>query len=886
MRNRFSQIVRVLLVGVACIAADARAGTMTPVHLLCDFRTDPMGVDSTNPKLDWILQTNDAASRDLTQSAYQIVVASSPELLGQDRGDLWDSGKAISNQTNQISYLGKPLQSDEVAWWKVRVWDGKDAASDWSAPAQWTMGVLNPADWQAKWITAPTSIKGNDNSTSLLRGEFSSKSGLKRATVNICGLGQYEMRLNGRNVTADLLTPGWTEYNKTCLYDTYDVTSLIHEGSNAVGILLGNGMYRVAKGGRYAKFERNIGPLQVIARIRLEYADGSVTIVGTDEHWHAGVSPMTFSSVYGGEDWDARLEQMGWDKSGFDESKWSAADASGGLGGELKGVSRSAPPIRAFEVHSPVSQRTIKPNVTVYDLGQEASHMTRFTVHGPPGSMIRVTPDELVMPDGSLFRNNYNGKAWSQYTLAGKGEETYASKFYYCGDRYLQVECIPAVGGSEVPVVDSIEGVVVHSSVAPAGEFSCSNDLFNRIYTMIHWAEVSNMMSVISDCPHRERFGWLEQDHLHGPSLYYNFDMRPLANKVIADMADCQLADGLIPTSVPEYPVFPPKWRDSIEWGSSGVLMPWQEYEATGDLEVLRRNYPMMKRHVDHLTSQAKNEIAAKGIGDWSGKRAIVDKTPELISTAIYYQDVEALAKSAQLLGNAQESAAEELLATRIHDAFNATFFNPETNQYGSGSQASNSFALDLGLVEPAHRDAVLDNLVADLKNGKYAMTVGEIGLPYMLRALASGGRSDVIYLINNQTDNPGYGYQLKMGATALCETWDANRDNSQIQLMLGDIVEWFFHDLAGIQPDPQKPGYSHIIIHPTIVGDLTHVKADYDSVRGEIISEWKRDGQHLTMHVILPPNTTATITLPGIIGSSAVKEVGSGDYTFETLLP
>jgi hypothetical protein len=867
-----------------------------------------MGIDSKNPRLDWILQSSDPASRGLTQTAYQILVASSAELLGKGQGDLWNSGKVISDQTNQISHFGKPLQSDEVAWWKVRVWDGKDAASDWSAPARWAMGVLNPGDWQAKWITSPARLKGNANSTTLLRGEFQARPGIKRATVNICGLGQYEMNLNGSNVTADLLTPGWTEYNKTCLYDTYDVTPLIHEGSNAVGILLGNGMYRVAKGGRYAKFEQNVGPLQVIARIRLEYADGSVTIVGTDEHWHTGVSPMIFSSVYGGEDWDARLVQKGWDKSGFDESKWPVVETTTGPGGELRGISRSAPPIRALEIHAPVSQKTIKPDVTVYDLGQEASHMTRFTVHGPAGSMIRVTPDELVMPDGSLFRNNYNGKAWSQYTLAGTGQETYTSKFYYCGDRYLQVECIPAADGGEVPTVDSIEGVVVHSSVSPAGDFSCSNDLFNRIYTMIHWAEVSNMMSVISDCPHRERLGWLEQDHLHGPSLYYNFDMRPLASKVIADMADCQLADGLIPTSVPEYPVFPPKWRDSIEWGSSGVLMPWQEYQATGDLEVLRRNYPMMKRYVDHLTSQAKNEIAAKGIGDWSGKRAIVDKTPELISTAIYYQDVETLAKSAKLLEDSKETAAEELLAAKIRDAFNAAFFHPETNQYGSGSQASNSFALDLGLVEPAHRAAVLANLVADLKNGKYAMTVGEIGLPYMLRALASGGRSDVIYLINNQTENPGYGYQLKMGATALCETWDANRDNSQIQLMLGDIVEWFFHDLAGIQLDPAKPGYSHVLIRPTIVGDLTEVKGSYASVRGRIVSEWKRDDEHFALHVSIPPNMTATVCIPALHGESVTEggkpatrvagvtflqmngsyaeyEVGSGDYTFGAAL-
>jgi hypothetical protein len=335
--------------------------------------------------------------------------------------------------------------------------------------------------------------------------------------------------------------------------------------------------------------------------------------------------------------------------------------------------------------------------------------------------------------------------------------------------------------------------------------------------------------------------------------------------------------------------------------------MPWQEYQATGDLEALRRNYPMMKRYVEHITSMAKGVIAARGIGDWSGKAAIIDKSPELISTAFYYEDARVLAKSAKLLGNDAEAATEQVLTDTIRETFIAAFFHPDTNQYGTGSQAANSFALDLGLVQPANRAAVLDNLLSDLKSRKYAMTVGEIGLPYLLRALASAGRSDVIYAINNQTDNPGYGYQLKMGATALCETWDANHDNCQIQLMLGDIVDWFFHDLAGIQSDPDRLGYSHIIIHPTPVGDLTEVKASYDSVRGTIVSEWKRDREHVTLHLIIPPNTTATVNVPAssresvteggkpaaegasvkflqMSGSCAQYEIGSGDYTFGAL--
>ncbi len=893
--NRCFLVVAVLTAGTSI----ARADTLTPADLLCDFRTHPLGIDSSSPQLNWVVQSADPTAHGLGQSAYQILAASSPELLAKDQGDLWDSGKVSATTTKDVHYAGKPLHSDQTVWWKLHIWDNQDQPSAWSAPAQWTMGVLNPGDWQAQWITAPASMSGDGNSTFLLRSEFPAKSPIKHATLNICGLGQYEASLNGTKITSDVLTPGWTKYNKTCFYDTYDITPLIHQGPNAIGVLLGNGMYRVAKG-RYTKFQGSFGPLQAIARIRMEYDDGSVAIVGTDDHWHAGVSPMTFSSVYGGEDWDARLEQKGWDAPAFDESKWLPATISSGPGGTLRGVSRAAPAIRAFEIHKPVAHHETKPNVTIYDLGQESAHMTRFTAHGPAGSVIRITPSELLKPDGTLFANNYNGKAWSQYTLAGTGPETYTSKFYYMGDRYLQVTCTPPTEGGDAPQIDSIEGLSVHSSITTAGEFSCSNDLFNRIYAMIHSAELTNMMSVITDCPHRERLGWLEQDHLHGPSFWYTYDMRPLVTKVIGDMADCQLDNGLIPTSVPEYPVFPAKWRDAIEWGSTGVLMPWHQYQFTGDLGPLRHDYPMMKRYVDHLTTQAKDGIATSGLGDWSGKHSSTDTPLQLISTALYYEDTMALAHAAVLLENPTDAAVYEKQADTIRTAFKS-FYHADTHQFGTGSQGGNAMALALDLVEPGDRAAVVANIIADIEKHKYAMMVGEICLPYLQRALASAGRSDVLYGMNNQTDVPGFGYQLKMGATALCETWDAGRDNSQSQFMLGHITEWFYHDLVGIQLDPQSPGFVHFVIHPAIVGDLTAVKGHYHSVRGEIVSEWKRDGQRFTLHTVIPLGTTATLKLPAtekpaadipglkfveLTGGIAVYEAASGDYTVETTLP
>jgi alpha-L-rhamnosidase len=892
--------------GTQAASNSKAAGKVVPVQLRCDYAENPLGVDSSPPRLFWKLESNERAQ---LQTSYQILVASSAGALAQDKGDLWDSGRVRSDATLQIPYAGKALKSSQQVWWKVRVWDKSLEVSAWSQAAFWTMGLLSETDWQAKWIAAPTNWE-----TLLLRREFSVKAGLRRALIHVCGLGQYELTLNGLKVGQDLLAPGWSKYDKTCLYDTHDITAQLHAGQNAAGLFLGNGMYNV-KPGRYTKFTGTFGPLQAIAHLRLEYADGSTDMIGTDEQWRAAPGPITFSSVYGGEDYDARLHRPGWDNAGFDSTAWRSAQIAPGPGGKLAGLSCAAPPLRAFEILKPVQLRSIGAGTAVCDLGQNAPIMVRLKVKGPAGSSVRILPAELVRPDGAVERGSTGDKpAWWQYTLSGDGDESWSAKFFYHGCRYLQVERIPAEGSSELPMVESIEGIVVHSASAPAGQFACSNDLFNRIHTLIRWAQRANIVSVLTDCPHRERLGWLEQYHLNGPSLRYEFDLAQVFTKGMNDMADSQLADGLVPDIAPEYTVFGGGFRDSPEWGSAFVLVPWQQFQFTGDLELLRRYYDGMKRYVAYLGTKARLNIVSYGLGDWydlgPGPPGQAQLTPNaLTATAFYYDDTWILARTAAMLGRKVEAKQFTAQADEIRGAFNREFFNPTKGRYATGSQCANAMPLVMGLVEATNRAAVLAAIVTDVRQHGNAITAGDVGYRYLLRALAEGGRSDVIFDMNNQSDKPGYGYQLKMGATSLTEAWDANRSSSQNHFMLGQIMEWFYADLAGIATDPSAPGFKKIVIHPAIVGDLVWVKGQYDSVRGLISSEWKREAGRLTLAVTIPPNTTAAVFLPaasaddvredGVAAAkapgvrfarmengSAVFEIVSGKYQFTVSAP
>jgi alpha-L-rhamnosidase len=901
---------RILVLVVTWLAAfSGRA--MTVENLKCENRANPLGVDSAKPVLSWTLQ---AAARGQSQSAYQILAASSEENLADGKDDLWDSRKISSGETIQIAYAGKQLASARQVFWKVRAWDQSGKVSGWSKTATWTMGVLQNSDWHAQWIGgADTNIP-----SLLLRHEFSVKPGLKRALVNICGLGQYELTLNGKKIGDDFLSPGWTKYDKTCLYDTFDITKNLQRGLNAAGIELAAGMYNVLK----TRFRPpgwapySFGPQKVIAQIRLEYADGSVEFAGTDENWKTSAGPITSSSIYSGEDFDARRVQKNWNKINFDDSKWPSAQIENGPGGELRGLSCAAPPIKLFEIHRPVSARVVTNGDVIYDLGQNAAHIPQISVTGPAGSRVRIIPSELGdgMVNGGSMGEQPRSAIWCNFTKATDGVETWSPKFFYIGCRYLEVKTFPAAGETRLPAVKSIAGIVVQSSSEPVGEFECSNTLFNRIRNLIRWAQRSNMMSLMTDCPQREKRGWLEEDHLNGPALRYEFDLAQLFTKTLNDISDSQLANGLVPTTAPEYAIFGAKkytdnfrgqFGDSPEWGGSFILVPWQQYEFDGDLNLFRVHYDAMKNYLNYLGGRASDSIVNYGLGDWYdiGPKhpGVAQLTPiALTATAYYFQDAKILARVARLLGKDDDAKQFSGLAETIRAAFNQKFYDPTNRFYATGSQTADSIALVTGLCEPANRDAVLNAIVADVRKRGNALTAGDVGYRYLLRALADGGRSDVIFDINDQSDKPGYGMQLKKGATSLTEAWDAGRDSSQNHFMLGQIQEWFYHDLAGIQNAPDSAGFKEIVINPQPVGDVTWVRAGYKSIRGKITSDWRRDGNNFILKISIPVNTTATVLLPAKAGARvktdcpaadflrqegdrAVFAVGSGNYKFES---
>ena len=876
------QIAGLLLGAVLAVGAAPRAATSpaAAVDLKCEYAVDPLGVDVPAPRLFWRIAGQE---RGLRQTAWQVWVASSRERLAQNGGELWDSGRVASAETTGIPYSGKPLS--QQVFWKVRSWDQDGQVSDWSAPAVWTMGLLARTDWKGAWIMA-----SNDAETQLLRRAFTVKPGLRRAVVHVCGLGQYELTLNGVRVGDDRFAPGWTNFNKTILYQTYDVTPGLHEGANAAGLFLGNGMYRVVRPpGRFAKFTGAFGPLCAILHLWLEYADGTVAFVGTDGNWRAHPGPETFAGIYGGEDRDARLVPAGWDRPGFDDQAWAPAVPAPGLPGTLRGLTGANEPVRASETRMPVAVRPFPDGTAVYDFGQNAAFVPRLRFSGPAGATLRLTPAEVVKADGTIDRETmgkaHRGSSWWQDTLGDDGGETWYPELYYVGSRYLKAEWLAANGtaasaGSTAPLpkIDSLEAVVVRAAVAPVGQFACSDERLNRIRELVRRAQAANLFSLVTDCPHREKLGWIEQLHLNGPSVRYEWDATRTFAKAERDMAEAQVTapgtpeHGLVPNIAPEYVTFAGAFRSAAEWGAAFIAVPWQQYLFTGDPALFRAHFPAMQDYFAFLETRAKDGILADGLGDWydwtpeKGNRAGLTP-PEFTATAFFQQDAALLARIAGVLGRTPEAQRYAARAEEIRTAFNRRFFHADTGSYATGSQCANALALALDLPEPADRPRVLAALVRDVETRGYA-TTGGVGFRYLLRALADAGRSDLILRLVTQDENPGYGWQLAHGATTLTEAWDASREASQDHFMLGQVIEWLYADLAGIAPDPEKPGFANLIVRPQPIGDLTWTEAGYDSIRGPVKVRWERDGQRLRLHVSIPANTTATVFVPARAGS------------------
>ena len=877
-------------------ASKLQKGTLFAENLTCEYRINPLGINVTQPRLGWYLSTNNLELRDQKQSAYHILVASNTEKLDQNQGDLWDSEKTESIQQHQIKYQGKSLTSGERIYWKVRIWDQEGNVSDWSEPAFWEAGLLKQEDWgRARWIAlevlkdSQQIVPGLHHSMEkglprdklpIFRKEFNVSRSLERATLFISGLGQYEALLNATKVGDFFLDPGWTNYRKTCLYTSYDVTDMLKQGPNVLSIMLGNGMFFIP-GERYSKHVIAFGYPQMILKLILRSANGQTEEIVSDTSFKVTEGPVVFTSIFGGEDYDARKVPVGWLRPGFDDSNWQNALAVKGPGGFLR--AQSAPPLKIMETFKPI--RMIQPvqGIWVYDMGQNASGIPEITVTGQSGSTVKIVPGELIDSTGLVTQKATGSPCYFSYTLSGNGIETWHPLFTYYGFRYLQVENAVPDGEdnpNNLPTLTSIKTLHTRNSADRVGAFSCSNDLFNRIYKLIDWAIKSNMASVITDCPHREKLGWLEQDHLMGASIRYNYNIHLLFKKIIRDMQEAQLDNGLIPDIAPEYPVFTGGFRDSPEWGSAFIILPWYLYQWYGDQEPLKENYYDMKRYVSYLQNTAENNIVSHGLGDWYD---IGPKPPSraqltpisLTATAMYYYDISILEKAATLLGKDDDIQTYHQLAASVKQAFNERFFNHETKQYATGSQTANAMALYMDLVEPAFRQQVLEKLVANIRARGNRLTAGDIGFRYLMRVLQKGGCSDVIFDMNSRTDVPGYGFQLSRGATALTESWQAYRNVSNNHLMLGHIMEWFYSGLAGIQIDLSASGYDKIIIKPAIVGDITRVKGAYESVFGRIVSSWQLEEGKLHLNVTIPPNTTATVYVP-TNDAAAVMESGS----------
>ncbi len=844
--------------GFAAIAADWSAN-----NLRTEYAVDPRGVDIPNPRLSWQLI---GSRRGQKQSAFQIRVATSPELLDQDKPDLWDSGKQLSPATLLIPYAGEKLKSSQQVFWSVRSWDEQDEPSPWSPAATWTMGILADSDWKAKWIVAPWQTE-----SVLLRKTFTVKPGYTRVIAHICGLGHYELTLDGQKVGNHLLAPGWSKYDRTCLYETHDLTELVRQGDNAVGLMLGDGMYHTEWRNRSSNFQGSFGPQRAFGQIEIEYADGSREVVATDESWQVAPGPITYNDIYGGEDYDARLMPKGWDTVSFDSRTWAHAVELVRSSGILRGLSASAPPLEEIEIFVPKSTNPIGNTRDVIDLGQNASFMPRITVTGPAGSTVRLTHAEVLDDQGNINRDTCGGDrggAWWQYTKGTDGEETWFPRFFYAGCRYLQLDKSPAQVEGELPQVTQLLGVVVHSTAEPVGEFRCSSELLNRIRTLVRWAQRSNMVSVLTDCPHREKLGWLEQYHLNGPAIRYEFDVNRIFVKGMRDMADSQTDVGLIPNIAPEYVELSGKFRAAAEWGCSFMLVPWQQYQFTGDTSLMRDYYPAMQKYMEYLVAKSTDHILEEGLGDWfdlgpadhPGHAQLTP--PPVTATAFYFHDAQTMADIARLLGKQADVEKYTHLAEEIRAAWLKKFRNAD-GTYATNSQCSNALALVLGLARTEDRAAAFAALVKDVQDRGNAMTAGDVGFRYLLLALADGGRSDVIFEMMNQDEKPGYGFQLKRGATSLTEAWDANHQTSHNHFMLGQITEWFYKYLVGIDSDPAGPGFEEFVIRPTPVGDLTWAEACYQSVRGKIAVRWEREEGVFTLRFSIPANTTATVLLP-----------------------
>lgn len=916
MSYRLLHRISCILILLCCTLFTQWAQAISVSKMTCEYGTKPLAIDVPQPRFGWQLISGTGGDY---QQAYAIEVKKVSEGVW-----VWESGTVQTNQSQHILYEGKALQAGASYQWRVRVWDAEHKASAWSDWAYFRMAAstTNP-QWigairtDSAKIPAGERFYSREMRTPAYRNTWSQIDSLSRksillrktavfdkpireAYVQVCGLGHYELSTNGKKVGDSEFAPLWTDYDKTVYYNTFDITSYLKQGENAFGIILGNGFYN-EQGGRYVKLRISFGAPTLWLKAVVEYTDGSRDSLETDGSWKYDLSPITFNDMYGGEDYDARLEQKGWDSPGFNDNSWLPVVLQDAPKGEL--IPQQTEPVKIMERYRPVSssiltqaeldsasilsKRTIDPSARVFDMGQNLAGFPEIKVKGKKGQVITLFVSEALTPQGACDQRQTGRPHYYRYTLKGEKEEIWHPRFSYYGYRYIQVEGAVQKGEKnphKLPVLLDLQSCFVYNSVARTSTFQTSSDLFNKTHQLIEKAVNSNMQAVFTDCPHREKLGWLEQLHLNGPGLLYNLNLTRLIPKIMSDMADAQQANGMIPTTAPLYNIFGTsetgfdEFGDSPEWSSSFLILPHMYEKAYGDSTLLVQYYPAMRRYVEYLISRAVDNQLNYGLGDWYDygdfKAGYSRNTPvPLVATAYYFYDLQLMAALAERIGNHYDGKYFKGKAAAVRETFNRTWFNPDTGLYASGSQAAQSIPLYLGITEAPYRQVVLDNLVKDIEKHGNRLTTGDVGNRYLFQTLADNGLNELMFTMHHHYDTPGYGFQLLFGATTLTEQWDPRRGSSWNHFMMGQIDEWFFKSLAGISPI--TPGYQHFLIQPEMVGDLTEVDASIETLYGKIAVSWKRNAKNIRIFVAVPVNCTASLKLP----DDTVVDLSSGSH-------
>jgi alpha-L-rhamnosidase len=881
----------IALTSLCGIAAAAQVN-----DLRCEYLVNPLGIDVVTPRLSWKLEPG---AQGLRQTAYRMLVASTPELLASGKADLWDSGDVDSDQNVHVIYGGKPLKSRAQCLWTVRVRDEYGKWSPWSNPALWTMGLLGAGDWSsAKWVgldeAGPEASQEHRKLPSrMLRKGFRTEKAVRRATVTLCGLGFYELYINGQKVGDRLMDPGLTEYSKRCPYVTFDVTELLKKGDNAIGVILGNGRF-FAPRLNVPVPTVSFGYPKLLLDLHTEHVDGSTAEIVSDESWKITTDgPTRTNSEYDGEEYDAQLEQDGWASPGFDDAKWKSVQLVPPPGGALQ--AQMVEPVRVTEVLKAVSITEPKPGIFVADFGQAFYGMPKLSVSGPRGARVEMRSSFNVKADGTLNTDNdRSAQNTDVYTLRGTGKtETWHPRFKGNAIRRVQVTGFP---GKLTP--ENIGGLVVHTDHEAVGEFSCSNDLINRIYLNARWGTRMQNRSIPMEPDRDERQGWSGHPAKTSESEGFAFNVAPFYSSWLHSIRLDQHADGSLQEISPGYWTFS---SNGTIWPAVVTIIPNWMYDFYGDTRVLADNYDSSRRWVEyHIHTNQKPDGTLDQVSypdwvdaSWIGKRHDQDSSgtssKPFISTAYHYHNLRLLARSAKLLGKSDDAAKFDAVAAKVKDGFNTRFFKPAENRYDFGNQFSFVLPLAFGLVPDTNRQAVMNRLVKQvMETDKGFTTVGLLGMQWQMQVLTDIGHPEVAYAIATKTDRPSWGYMISKGATTIWERWDTDTQdggmNGESQKILsGNFEAWCYQTLGGINYDPEQPGFKHVILRPHVVGDLKWAKASHRSMYGTITSEWSvKDGKRFEWTVMVPPNTTATVHVPG----GKTSEVQSGTYKFESNLP